>query len=320
MTEPAVVLLALASVVLTVLFVRERLRSRDEARRLFERWSAEELGRREAELSHALELRAEAALDRFQLEHEKRIREDAVRRSQSVVSGKTSEQLVPFLPDFPFDPRDARFLGSPVDLVVFDGLSGGDLREIVFVEVKTGPSAVLSTRERRIRNAVDDGRVRFRELRLDHQGRKGPGSLLLPLRAEASEPSGQLEIEVDGSEIRYWSDWSEPPLTYPLDPALLVPIVGSRYALRLRTDETLPHLAYLVLEDDVRLLADNREQTLSVQFGDDATVTYVLETERLVETKDSLLLTLDVIPREEPPPDRSGSHGSPESRKPRRPT
>ncbi|MGH9321972.1 MAG: Holliday junction resolvase-like protein [Vicinamibacteria bacterium] len=95
------------------------------------------------------------------------IRKDALRRSQSSVAGKATEHLAALFPEFPFDPRDARFLGSPVDLIVFDGLSAGELREIVFVEVKTGPSAALSTRERRIRDIVSAGRVRWKEIKIE---------------------------------------------------------------------------------------------------------------------------------------------------------
>ncbi len=55
-------------------------------------------------------------------------------------------------------------MGSPVDFVVFAGLSDGQITRIVFVEVKTG-GAELSTRERRIRDAVRDSRVEWYELR-----------------------------------------------------------------------------------------------------------------------------------------------------------
>jgi predicted Holliday junction resolvase-like endonuclease len=92
------------------------------------------------------------------------IRLDAVQRSLAVTTGKVYEQLVPYLPDFPFNPKDVPFLGSPVDFVVFDGLSDGHITRIVFVEVKTG-AADLSTRERRIRDAVQDSRVEWYELR-----------------------------------------------------------------------------------------------------------------------------------------------------------
>ena len=57
------------------------------------------------------------------------------------------------------------FLGSPVDLVVFDGLSAGDVRRVVFLEVKTG-GAALTTRERQVRAVIEAREVAWAELRL----------------------------------------------------------------------------------------------------------------------------------------------------------
>jgi predicted Holliday junction resolvase-like endonuclease len=93
------------------------------------------------------------------------LRHDAVARSVAVTTGRVSEQLLPFLPEFPFNPRDARFLGSPVDLIVFDGLADDDVRRVVLVEVKTGNSG-LTGRERLVRDAVRAGRVEWLELRV----------------------------------------------------------------------------------------------------------------------------------------------------------
>ena len=94
-----------------------------------------------------------------------RIREDAVQRSLAVTAGKVHEQLIPYLPIFPYNPKDVRFLGSPIDLVIFDGLADGDLRRIVFVEVKTGGSG-LTHRERWVRDVIDAGDVEWAELRV----------------------------------------------------------------------------------------------------------------------------------------------------------
>ena len=94
----------------------------------------------------------------------RRAREDAVARSSAVTRGQAFEHLAPFTEGFGYRPRDVRFLGSPIDFVVFDGLGETDVREIVFVEVKTGGSR-LSARERAVRRAVLDGRVTWRELR-----------------------------------------------------------------------------------------------------------------------------------------------------------
>lgn len=101
----------------------------------------------------------------WKAKHISAIRQDAVQRSQAVTVGKVSEQLVPLLPGFRFNPKDVRFLGSPVDLVVFDGLNDGTVRQVVFIEVKTG-AAGLSSRERQVRDAILEKRVSWDELRL----------------------------------------------------------------------------------------------------------------------------------------------------------
>jgi predicted Holliday junction resolvase-like endonuclease len=101
----------------------------------------------------------------WRIQYTRMIREDAVQRSQAVTAGKVYEQLIPYLPAFPYNPKDVRFLGSPVDLVVFDGLAEGVVRRIVFVEVKTG-RAGLTVRERCVRDAVQAGEVEWSELRV----------------------------------------------------------------------------------------------------------------------------------------------------------
>jgi len=101
----------------------------------------------------------------WRAKHAGAIRADAVARSLAVTVGKVSEQLVPYLPGFSYNPKDARFLGSPVDFVVFDGLDAGALRRVVFLEVKTG-AAALSIRERQVRDAIESGRIAWDELRV----------------------------------------------------------------------------------------------------------------------------------------------------------
>jgi predicted Holliday junction resolvase-like endonuclease len=94
-------------------------------------------------------------------------RRESVDKSRSVVSGKVQEHLAPLFPAFlsQFNPKDARFLGTPLDFIVFDGLDEGEVRRVVFVEVKTGKAGLLS-RERRCRDAIEAGRVEYQLLRL----------------------------------------------------------------------------------------------------------------------------------------------------------
>ena len=104
----------------------------------------------------------------WRLRYSAAIRENAVQRSLAVTAGKVHEQLVPYLPEFGFNPKDARFLGSPVDLVIFDGLAAGAVQRVVFLEVKTG-GAALTTRERQVRDVVDAREVVWAELRLNRR-------------------------------------------------------------------------------------------------------------------------------------------------------
>lgn len=101
----------------------------------------------------------------------KKARNDAVKRSRAVLGGQFGEQLAPFLPEFPCNPGDARFIGKPVDYIAFPGTAEGrSVEEILLIEIKSGTSA-LSAREKEIREAVKKGRVRYVEYRI-------PGSVL----------------------------------------------------------------------------------------------------------------------------------------------
>ena len=100
-------------------------------------------------------------------EHDLERRAQAMhQRSRAVVSGQVSEHLAVYWPEFveQFNPRDAHYIGKPVDYVVFDGLDDGEVRRVVFVEVKTG-RARLNRNERQVRRAIEDGWVDWQVLR-----------------------------------------------------------------------------------------------------------------------------------------------------------
>ena len=93
-------------------------------------------------------------------ERERAVR-DAISKSRAVLGGRFTEQMVPFLPDFRYDPTEARFIGNPIDMVVFPGLARGDPQEIVIMEIKSGRTAQLSPTERKIQQLVEEGMVRW---------------------------------------------------------------------------------------------------------------------------------------------------------------
>ncbi len=93
-------------------------------------------------------------------------RKDAIMRSRAVLSGQFSEQLAPYLPGFRFKPTECRFIGKPIDLICFEGLDEKEIDRIVFIEVKSGNSK-LSGIERKLKRAVEEGRVGWEEWRAD---------------------------------------------------------------------------------------------------------------------------------------------------------
>ena len=97
---------------------------------------------------------------------------DSVQTSRLTRGGQAADQLAPLLPDFydRFNPKDARFLGGgPIDFVIFDGLDEGELRRIVFLDIKTG-AATLNQRQRQVRGVVQNGYVDFDVLHLPGAG------------------------------------------------------------------------------------------------------------------------------------------------------
>ena len=115
-----------------------------------------------------IEERAKNDLERWKIECTNAIRKDSVNRSRSTLKGRISEQMAPLLPEFPYSPADARFIGNPIDFVVFDGYTkvkdeGGDSISIVLVEVKKGKGK-LTREESLIKRAVEEGRVSWQTI------------------------------------------------------------------------------------------------------------------------------------------------------------
>jgi predicted Holliday junction resolvase-like endonuclease len=136
-----------------------------QAHKLFKEWCESELEKARKEQRELAMREASNQLIEWRRVTEKVIRQDAIQRSQAVTAGKVTEHIVPYLPNFNYNPKDARFIGSPVDFVVFDGLNDEEsdqIRNVVFIEVKTGVSA-LTKRERLVRDAIRAGRVKWLE-------------------------------------------------------------------------------------------------------------------------------------------------------------
>ncbi len=131
-------------------------------------------------LSHSRNGRIKAEYERYiaelELQHQQALaqaQKRSVNTSRAVLKGKMAEQLAPLLPEFQYLPSDAKFLGDPVDYVVFDGYSdfregeiAADQIEVVLIDIKSG-GARLTKGQQAIAQAIREGRVRFETIRID---------------------------------------------------------------------------------------------------------------------------------------------------------
>ena len=112
-------------------------------------------------------------LDKLKEAHEEELRreitkarKDGKQRSAAVQWGKTIEHFVPFMEEFPIPAEDVVFLGMPIDYVGFTNTSSKTKCEVHFVEVKSG-SSFLMGKQKNIKKAIEEGRVRWHEISVD---------------------------------------------------------------------------------------------------------------------------------------------------------
>jgi predicted Holliday junction resolvase-like endonuclease len=106
------------------------------------------------------------------MEMEERLRKEILEKSRAVLKGRIAEQIVPFLEQFKYNPSDARFIGSPIDYIIFDGYTDVKDRNeehpitVVLADIKTGKSASLTREQRRIKKAIEEKRVKWETITL----------------------------------------------------------------------------------------------------------------------------------------------------------
>jgi predicted Holliday junction resolvase-like endonuclease len=93
-------------------------------------------------------------------------RQDSLQRSRNTMLGQIMEHLAPNFWNLPINPKDARFIGSPIDYIAFPGLTEtGKITEVVLIEVKTG-NARESASQINIRKLVENKNIKYELVRL----------------------------------------------------------------------------------------------------------------------------------------------------------
>ena len=100
---------------------------------------------------------------------------------RSSTKGKINEQLAPIMPEFTekYAASDARFLGSPIDFVIFKNMSQYDNKtkaldlpiDVILIDIKTGKSRRLTEKEKAIKIACEEGRVSFDQIDIEESSK-----------------------------------------------------------------------------------------------------------------------------------------------------
>lgn len=98
----------------------------------------------------------------------------ALASSRNSFKREFGEIFCPFQNGFSYNVRDCRFIGHPIDYIIFNNLEAYregqkeiDDIEIIFVEVKTTHSANLSKVQKAIEYAIANKKVKFKTYKYD---------------------------------------------------------------------------------------------------------------------------------------------------------
>jgi len=89
-------------------------------------------------------------------------REDAIKRSRSSLTGLFSEQISPYMPGFPYSPTECKFIGKPIDFIVFKGADENNIKEVIFLEIKSGESK-LNKQEKNLKETILAKKIKWDE-------------------------------------------------------------------------------------------------------------------------------------------------------------
>lgn len=95
----------------------------------------------------------------------KRERNLSVKKSREVILWEVYEKISPMLADFPYNHKDLIFVWKWTDYIVFDWLSNWNLKQIIFLEVKSGKSA-LNWNEKEIKRVIEEKKIKYEVFRI----------------------------------------------------------------------------------------------------------------------------------------------------------
>jgi predicted Holliday junction resolvase-like endonuclease len=99
-------------------------------------------------------------------ENEFDIRRTAIRQMNSHILDNISNGLSIIKNNFAFNPKDIKFTGRFIDLIIFDGAADEELVNIYFIDIDRPGIASKHNFKTKVANAIKKGNVSFQEINL----------------------------------------------------------------------------------------------------------------------------------------------------------
>ena len=100
-------------------------------------------------------------------EKESKIREDAAKRAQAQVPKLIKKSLSDHIVSLKYNPYDIKPINHPIDLVIYDGMSDGDVKDVIFLHSKNKAMREL---HKSVHNAVENKEYDWKVVRISMDG------------------------------------------------------------------------------------------------------------------------------------------------------
>lgn len=118
------------------------------------------------EIKNYEEAKVDSILKEWQAENEFGIRRHAIAINSGRITNEISDETSIFNENFSFNPRDIKFIGKFIDLVVFDGAAEENEVSIYFLEVNRKNENNLSEYKNKVRTAINNKSFNWEEINI----------------------------------------------------------------------------------------------------------------------------------------------------------
>lgn len=94
------------------------------------------------------------------------IRRTAIQKMNSHILENISNELSIMKNNFAFNPKDIKFTGRFIDLIIFDGAANEELVNIYFIDIQQKGIVRKNNFRTKVANAINNGKVSFQEINL----------------------------------------------------------------------------------------------------------------------------------------------------------